>query len=63
MRPGRELAVRDALSRHFDVVVVIWALALVLAWSVISLSRADLTNDQWSGAQQHGPVWVVPADS
>jgi hypothetical protein len=51
---------RETLISHFDVVVVVWALALALSWTVLVLSRAELTNDQWSHAPQAGPVWIVP---
>ncbi len=51
---------RATLSRHFDVVVVIWVLALAVAWSSVALSRASLSADQWS-VPQHGPAWVVPS--
>jgi hypothetical protein len=52
--------VRAELARHFDVVVVIWALTLMVGFTLASLSRAELSNDQWSYPQD-GPVWVVPA--
>jgi hypothetical protein len=52
---------RAELTRHFDVVVVVWVLALFVAWSVITLSRATLTNATWDQAPQAGPAWVVPA--
>ncbi len=42
---------REILGRHFDVVVVIWALALVTLWMLIVLGRAELSfggaNVQW----------------
>lgn len=53
---------RAELTRHFDVVVIVWVLALFVAWSVITLSRAPLTNAAWDHAPQSGPAWVVPAD-
>lgn len=53
---------RESLGRHFDVVVVIWVLALALGWSLVALSRADLPADQWSSAPQSGPAWVIPSD-
>jgi heme A synthase len=52
---------RAELARHFDVVVVVWVLALFVAWSVVSLSRAPLSNAQWDQGPQAGAVWVVPA--
>ena len=51
---------RDVLNRNFDVVVVIWTLALVVGFSLVSLSRADLSNNQWS-APAAGQAWVVTA--
>jgi hypothetical protein len=52
---------RESIGRHFDVVVVIWILALALGWSLVSLSRAQLSADQWSAAPQNGPAWVFPS--
>jgi hypothetical protein len=52
---------RTTIGRHFDVVVVIWILTLAVGWSLVSLSRAQLSADQWSGAPQNGPVWVIPS--
>jgi heme A synthase len=51
---------REMLTRHFDVVVVIWVLALVIGWSLIALSRAPLSSDQWLSVPA-GPIWVVPS--
>jgi hypothetical protein len=51
---------REIFVRHFDVVVVVWVLALAVAWSALALSRAQLTTDQWSSQPQNGPAWVVP---
>jgi heme A synthase len=51
---------REALGRRFDLVVVIWILALAVGWSMVTLSRASLSADQWSSAPQSGPAWVVP---
>jgi hypothetical protein len=50
---------REMLTRHFDVVVVIWVLTLLIGWSLLVLSRAPLSNDQWLGVPA-GPVWAVP---
>jgi hypothetical protein len=58
-----EVDVRESLGRHFDVVVVIWVLALALGWSLLALSRANLASDQWSAAPQSGPAWVIPSDN
>ena len=52
---------RATIGRHFDVVVVIWILALAIGWSVVSLSKAQLSGDQWSSAPQNGPAWVIPS--
>ena len=52
---------REEFVKHFDVVVVIWVLALAVGWSVMTLSRAQLSSDQWTSAPQNGPAWVVPA--
>jgi hypothetical protein len=54
-----ELTVRAELIRHFDVVVVIWALALMVGFIVAGLTHSELTPDQWSFAQT-GPHWIVP---
>jgi len=56
-----EPSMRESLGRHFDVVVVIWFLALALGWSVVSIARTQ-TQADWSTAPQSGPAWVVPAD-
>jgi hypothetical protein len=49
---------RDAFVRHFDVVVVVWVLALAVGFSLVALSHSQLSADQWSSAPQHGPAWV-----
>ena len=54
---------RAELSRHFDVIVVVWVLALVVGWMLITLSRAPLSNSQWDHAAQAGPAWIVAADA
>jgi len=54
---------RAEIARHFDVIVVIWALALLVSLSIASLSHATLTNAQWDHANQNGPAWVVPGDA
>jgi len=51
---------REALSRHFDVLVVVWSLSLVMVAMLLVLSRAPLSNDQWTSAPV-GPVWVIPS--
>jgi hypothetical protein len=52
---------RESLSHHFDVVVVIWVLTLALGWSLVTLSKAHLSGDQWSTAPQTNPAWVIPS--
>jgi len=54
---------REAILNHFDVLVVVWVLALAVGWSMVALSHAPLSNDQWSSVPQSGPAWVVPADN
>ena len=51
---------RDALNRNFGVVVVIWTLALAVGFSLVSLSHAQLSADQWSSPPA-GPAWLVTA--
>ena len=53
---------RESIGRHLDLVVVIWVLALAVSWSMVSLSRAQLSPDQWSSPPQSGPAWVVSGD-
>jgi hypothetical protein len=60
-RASLEVAMREMLGRHLDVVVVIWALTLAIGWSYVSLSRASLPADQWSSPPQNGPAWVIPS--
>ena len=50
---------RESLVRHFDVVVIIWMLALCVGWTMFTLSRSPLGYDQGSGWAQSGPDWVV----
>jgi hypothetical protein len=50
---------RAEIGRHFDVVVVCWALVLMMGWMLVTLSRAPLTNDQWDHAPAAGPAWIV----
>ena len=52
---------RETLSRHFDLVVVIWVLTLAVGWSMVTLSKAQLSTNQWSSAPQNGPAWVIPS--
>jgi hypothetical protein len=50
---------REEISRHFDVVIVIWILALAVGWSMVTLSHTRLNPDAWSATPQNGPVWMV----
>jgi hypothetical protein len=50
---------REEISRHFDVVIVIWVLALAVGWSMVTLSHAQLNPNQWSSTPNSGPVWMV----
>jgi len=59
MRP-MEQAVRAELSAHFDVLVVVWVLALAVGWSCYAVSHTQLTTSQWSSAPHSGPAWVYP---
>lgn len=49
---------RETLGRRFDVIVVIWALALVVGWSFVTLGRCEVGDTQW-GQPAHGPAWIV----
>lgn len=51
---------RAELARHFDVIVVIWALALMVSFTLVTLSRAEFGDGQWAHPQD-APGWVVPA--
>jgi hypothetical protein len=50
---------RESLIRHFDVVVVIWVLALCVGWTLFTVSRSPQGYAQSSGWAQIGPDWVV----
>ena len=50
---------RAELVKHLDVLVVVWVLTLVIGWSFVALSHAQLSPDQWSSAPHNGPAWVV----
>ncbi|MGA3031471.1 MAG: hypothetical protein ABSE58_12180 [Candidatus Limnocylindrales bacterium] len=52
---------RATLGQHFDVVVVVWVLALAVCWSFVAVSKAELRADQWSSPPA-GPAWVIPSD-
>jgi hypothetical protein len=54
-----ENPMREAVLEHFDVVVVIWVLALAVGWSMFALSHSQLSQDQWSQVPQNGPAWVI----
>lgn len=49
---------RETLGHRFDVIVVVWALAIVVGWSFVTLGRSESGETQW-GETPHGPVWVV----
>jgi hypothetical protein len=53
------MVMRAELVRHFDVVIVVWALALGVLWTMVALSRAELNPNQYCCDQPAGPVWVV----
>ena len=52
---------RETLVRHFDVVVVIWVMALTFGWSIawVGAAGAAGAGTRWSAPPAHGPVWVV----
>ncbi len=50
---------RQAVVRHFDVIVVIWVLALCVGWTLFTVSRSAQGYTQTSGWAQVGPDWVV----
>jgi hypothetical protein len=50
---------REAFLKHFDVVVVVWVLALAVGWSLVAISRSPLPADQWSGAPQAESGWAL----
>lgn len=52
---------RESIGRHFDVVVVVWVLALALGWSFVAISRTP-TQADWSTAPQSGPLWNISAE-
>jgi len=54
---------RAELARHLTSSSLSGRIALVVSFSLVTLSRAQLTNDQWSRAPQAGPIWVVPGDA
>ncbi len=49
---------RETLGRKFDVIVVVWALALAVGWSFVTLGHDETGDTQWGHAQS-GPVWLV----
>jgi hypothetical protein len=51
---------RAALLARFDVVIVVWVLALAIGWCFFALSHTQLTESQWSTGSQSGPAWMVP---
>jgi hypothetical protein len=58
-----EDTMREAFLEHFDVVIVMWVLALAVGWSIFALSHAQLSQDQWSQVPQNGPAWVILDDA
>jgi hypothetical protein len=56
-----EPAMRESIGRHFDVLVVVWVLALALGWSMAAIARTP-TQADWSTTPQSGPVWNFSAD-
>jgi len=54
---------RESLVHHFDVVVVIWVLALAVGWSMLALGHAQLGSQQWTATPQTGPAWMVQGDT
>ena len=55
-----EPAMRESIDHHFDVLVVVWVLALALGWSFVAISRTP-TQADWSTAPQSGSAWVIPS--
>lgn len=56
-----ESSMRESISRHFDVVVVVWFLALALAWSMVVIARTP-TQADWSTAPQSAQSWNYTAN-
>ena len=54
---------RAELANHFDVVVVIWVLALAVGWSLVAITHSDLRQDQWSNAPQAQSGWVFTTNA
>jgi hypothetical protein len=52
---------RDSISHHFDVIVVVWVLALALCWSMVAITRTS-TQADWSTAPQSGQGWNYTAN-
>jgi hypothetical protein len=52
---------RESIGRHFDVLVVVWVLALALGWSMVAIARTP-TQADWSTAPQSGQGWNYSAD-
>jgi hypothetical protein len=54
---------RDSISRHFDVLIVVWVLSLALGFSVVAITRTPPADGQWSNTatQVHsGTHWDYP---
>ena len=54
---------REALVKHFDVVVVIWVLALAVGFSLVALSHSELRQDQWGSAPQAQSGWAFTSEA
>jgi hypothetical protein len=61
--------VRDAIaarltvvSTRFDVIVVVWVLALATGWCWYAASRTAASGNQWDYSRT-GPAWVFDTTS
>ncbi|MGZ6270188.1 MAG: hypothetical protein ACXWMU_06435 [Candidatus Limnocylindrales bacterium] len=52
---------RLLLAADFDVLAVVWALALGLAFMWVCLAQAPMDRSHWATAQA-GPPWIVQAE-
>lgn len=50
---------RAQLIRNLDVVIVVWALALGMAWTCLAIARTETGATQWCSGDQSGPVWLI----
>ncbi len=53
---------RATFGRYFDVIVVVWAIALGMCWSVYAIGHAPVAADHWT-APNSAPAWFVYAES